>query len=140
LAFSDNLSLGTNTTSVSIPIAASDYNLVSGSAVVTLNSGNSFDIKSTASTWTLSVRAQAATFSFIATLGDPNPSKPCSDLAVKEGGTATWLAVSTVTQVVSTGPKQNAKTTPMDYRFSSNLQTDPPGSYTVTLIWTLTNP
>jgi hypothetical protein len=144
LGLADNLTLTVNTGSVSIPLAASDYDLVSGSAVATALSGNTFGIKSTSSTWTLSMRAQAATFSFIASLGDLNPNKPCGDLAVKEGGTATWIAVSSVNQVVSTGPKQNLtalpKQMPMDYRFSSNLQTDPPGSYTITLIWTLTNP
>jgi hypothetical protein len=138
------LILTTSTPAVSISTAASDYNPATGDAASTLLSGNTFGIKSTSSSWTLSVRALTGTFIFSPSLGDANPNKPCNELSVKVNGTTTWLAASTASQVVATGPRGNLtgapKQVPIDYQFLSNLADDPPGNYSITLIWTVTNP
>jgi hypothetical protein len=139
-----NLSLSSTTGAVSIPVAASDYDPVSGNAAALRLSGNTFGLKSTSSTWTLTVRALTSTFGFSPSLGDANPNKPCNQLSVRLNGTATWLPVSSASQVFATGPKQNLTAPPkqlaIDYQVLSSLTTDPPGNYSITLIWTLTNP
>src|SRR5689334_17625049 len=75
------LQLTTNTNSVSIPFLTTDYNSSTGAAQKVLTSGNTLTILSTSGTWTLTVRALAATFTFVPSSGDSNPSKPAGDLA-----------------------------------------------------------
>lgn len=136
------LTLTTNTTSVSIPFATTDYNASTGAAQITKTSAQTLTILSTTNTWTLSVRALAATFTFTPSLGDPNPNKPAGDLAVRAPATsATFLALTTSNQVLSTGPKSASnQTRVLDYRLSSNLNANPPGTYTISVIYTLTSP
>ena len=136
------LSLTTSTNAVSIPFATTDYNSSTGAAQLIKTSAQTLTIVSTSSTWTLSVRTLTSTFSFTPSLGDPNPNKPASDLAVRAPVTSsTWLVLTTTNQVLSTGPKSNSnQTRAIDYRLNSNLSTDPPGTYTISVIYTLTNP
>jgi len=79
---------------------------------------------------------------FTPTAGDPNPNKPAADLAVRAPATsATWLALTTTNQVLSTGPKSASnQTRALDYRLNSNLNSNPPGKYTISVIYTLTSP
>jgi hypothetical protein len=83
-----------------------------------------------------------STFSFTPSLGDPNPNKPAADLAVRNPATSsTFIPLTTSDQVLSTGPKsESAQAENLDYRLDSNLSTNPPGTYTISVIYTLTNP
>lgn len=134
--------LTTNTNAVSIPFATTDYNSSTGAAQLIKTSANTLTIVSSSATWTLSVRALTSTFSFAPSLGDANPNKPASDLAVRAPATSsTWLVLTTTNQVLSTGPKSSSnQTRAIDYRLNSNLSTDPPGTYTISVVYTLTNP
>ena len=136
------LSLTTSTNSVSIPFAATDYNASTGAAQLIRSSAQTLTIISDKKTWTLSVRAMTSTFSFSPSLGDPNPNKPATDLAVRAPATSsTFIALTTSDQVLSTGPKSaSAQTVNLDYRLDSNLSTNPPGTYSISVIYTLTNP
>jgi hypothetical protein len=136
------LRLTIDTTSVSIPFAATDYNSATGAAQRVLTSAQTLTIRSTSNTWTVSVRALTSTFSFVPSLGDPNPNKPASDLSVRAPATSSsWLVLTTSNQVLSTGPKAAGnQTRTLDYRLNSNLSTNPPGTYTVTIVYTLTSP
>lgn len=136
------LTLTTNTSSVSIPFLITDYNSSTGAAQVIKTSAQTLTILSNTSTWSLNVRALASTFSFAASLGDPNPNKPVSDLAVRVPATATtWFAFTTTNQKISSGPISiTNQTRALDYRLNSNLRTDPPGAYTVTIVYTLSSP
>ena len=136
------LNLTTSTNSVSIPFAITDYNGSTGIARVTRSSAQTLTIISDKKTWTLSVRAMTSTFSFTPSLSDPNPNKPATDLAVRAPATSsTFIALTTSDQVLSTGPKSaSAQTVNLDYRVDSNLSTDPPGTYTISVVYTLTNP
>lgn len=136
------LTLTTNTSSVAIPFLTTDYNSSTGAAQVIKTSAQTLTIKSTTNTWTLTVRALTSTFSFAPSLGDPNPNKPAGDLAVRAPATSlTWLALTTTNQVLSTGPKAAGnQTRVLDYRLNSNLSTNPPGMYTISVIYTLTSP
>lgn len=136
------LSMTTSASAVSIPIVTTDYNASSGVAQVTVIAPQTLTITSTTSTWTLSVRAGTATFSFTASSGDPNPNKPAADLAVRTPATSsTWLALTSSNQVLSTGAKAaRGQVRAVDYRLTSNLKTDPPGTYSIAVIYTLTTP
>lgn len=136
------LTLTTSTGSVAIPFLTTDYNSSTGVAQVIKTSAQTLTILSNTSTWTLNVRALSATFSFAPSLGDPNPNKPAADLAVRAPATSsTWLVLSTTNQVLSTGPKSASnQTRVLDYRLNSNLSTNPPGAYTLSVIYTLTSP
>lgn len=136
------LTLTTNTNSVAIPFATTDYNKTTGVAQLIKTSANTLTIRSTTGTWTLSVRALAATFAFAPSAGDPNPNKPAGDLAVRAPATsATWRVLTTSNQVLSTGPQSASnQTRAIDYRLNSNLNSNPPGTYTISVIYTLTSP
>jgi hypothetical protein len=136
------LTLTTSTNSVAIPFATTDYNKTTGVAQIIKTSANTLTIRSTSGAWTLSVRALAATFSFAPSAGDPNPNKPAGDLAVRAPATSsTWLVLTTTNQVLSTGPQATGnQTRELDYRLNSNLNSNPPGTYTLSVIYTLTSP
>lgn len=136
------LTLTTNTNSVAIPFATTDYDKITGAAQLIKTSANTLTIRSTTGAWTLTVRALAATFAFAPSAGDPNPSKPAGDLAVRAPATsATWLVLTTTNQVLSTGPQAAGnQTRALDYRLNSNLNNNPPGTYTISVIYTLTSP
>ena len=107
------LTLTTSTNSVAIPFATTDYNSSTGAAQLIKTSAQTLTILSTTATWTLSVRALTATF----------------------------LALTTSNQVLSTGPKSASnQTRALDYRLNSNLNSNPPGTYTISVIYTLTSP
>jgi hypothetical protein len=136
------LTLNIDTNAVSIPFLTTDYNSSTGAAQVIKTSAETLTIRSTTNTWTLTVRALTATFSFVPSLGDPNPNKPAGDLAVRAPATSlTWLVLTTANQVLSTGPKAAGnQTRALDYRLNSNLNANPPGTYTISVIYTLTSP
>ena len=136
------LTLKIDTNSVSIPFLATDYNSSTGAAQIIKTTAETLTIKSTSNTWTLNVRALTSTFSFVPSLGDPNPNKPASDLSVRAPAfSSTWLSLATSNQVLATGPKKAGnQTEPLDYRLNSNLATNPPGTYTLSIIYTLTSP
>jgi hypothetical protein len=136
------LKLTTDTNSISIPFATTDYNSSSGAAQIIKTTAETLTIQSTTNTWTLNVRAMASTFTFAPSSGDPNPNKPASDLSVRTPATSTtWTSLTTSNQVLSTGPKSGSnQTRTVDYRLNSNLSTDPPGTYTISIIYTISSP
>src|ERR1700722_4275908 len=129
------LTLTTSTNAVSIQFATTDYNSSTGAAQLIKTSAQTLTIASNSSTWTLSVRTLTSTFSFAPSLGDSNPNKAASDLAVRAPATSsTWVVLTTTNQVLSTGPKSASnQTRAIDYRLNSNLSTDPPGTYTISV-------
>jgi hypothetical protein len=136
------LSLTTSSNSVALPFATTDYNSATGAAQIVKAAAHTMTVLSTTSTFTLSVRAQTATFSFTPSSGDANPNKPAGDLALRAPAvSASWIPLSTASQVVGTGPKSNSSQSgSIDYRLDSNLATNPPGTYSLSLIYTVTSP
>lgn len=127
-----------DTSSVSIPITISDYNLVSGAATVTVTAAQTLTVHDKKRNWTLSVRALTSNFSFSPSLGDANPNKPASHLSVRAPTEANvFIALTTSNQIIGDGIKSKDDVdVPLDYRIQSNLATDPPGTYSITLIYT----
>lgn len=136
------LTLTTNTTSVSISFATTDYDSSTGAAQVVKTTAQTVSVLSDKNAWTLSVRTLTSSFSFTASSGDTNPNKPASDLAIRAPAvSANWVALTTSNQVVATGSKSNStQTRNLDYRLNSSLSTDPPGTYSISVVYTLTTP
>lgn len=134
-------SISVSTTSVSMPLQTTDYDPVTGAAQIIRTSAHTLSVSAKQNTsWTVHVRAQAASFSFTPSSGDANPNKPASDLAVRApNASLTWLPLTTSNQVLGRS-SGNATGQPIDYRLNSNLSTNPPGNYSISVIYTVTSP
>lgn len=137
------LSLAIDTNAVSIPFLASDYNASTGAATKTVTSANTLSVTSNKS-WTVSLKANTAAFSFAPSSGDPDPSKPAGNLSYKVSTAGSFTTITTSNVAVKTGNKGGTATAgntfAMDYQLTSNLSQDPPGTYTLAIVYTLTAP
>ena len=131
--------LDTDTNSVSLPILITDYNFATGAATKTAGGAQTLSVRSNQADWILSVRALSSTFSFAPSLGDANPNKPASDLAVRAPTqNNVFIPLTTSDQVIGNGTRSGQKVdVPLDYRLQSNLATDPPGTYSISVIYTV---
>jgi hypothetical protein len=137
------LSLSVDTNSVSIPFLTSDYNSVTGAATKTATAANTVSVVSNKS-WTVSVKANTAAFSFTPSLGDADPSKPAGNLSYKLSSGGSYTVLTTSNAAVKTGSKGGSATSgnsfSVDYQLTSNLSQDPPGTYSLAVVYTLTAP
>ncbi len=137
------LSLTIDTVTVLIPFLATDYNVSTGAATKTVTNANTLSVESNKS-WTVSVKANSAAFSFSPSAGDPDPSKPAGNLSYKLSTAGTYTPVTTSNVAVKSGNKGGTATAGnsfiMDYQLTSNLSQDPPGTYTLAIAYTLTAP
>ena len=137
------LTLAIDTNAVSIPFLTSDYNASTGAATKTVSSANTLSVSSNKN-WTVSLKANTAAFSFVPSAGDPDPSKPCGNLSYKVSGGPSFITITTTNASVKTGNKGGTATSgntfAMDYQLTSNLSQDPPGTYTLAIVYTLTAP
>lgn len=137
------LTLGIDTNAISMNFLASDYNASTGAATKTLSSGNTLSV-TTNKGWTVSLKANTAAFSFVPSGGDSDPSKPCGNLSYKLSSGSTYTAITTSNVAVKSGSRGGSSTSgnsfAMDYQLTSNLSTDPPGTYTLAIVYTLTTP
>lgn len=137
------LSLGINTNAVAIPFLASDYDPATGLATKTSAAANTLAVTSNKS-WTVSLKANTAAFAFTPSAGDPDPSKPAGNLSYKVSTSGTYVPVTTSNVAVKSGSKGGTATSGnsfiMDYQLTSNLAQDPPGTYTLAIVYTLTAP
>jgi hypothetical protein len=133
------VSLSTTSNAVSIPFATTDYNSSTGAAQVIKTSAHSVTVTATGGAWRAFVKTATATFSFVPSSGDPNPNKPAGDLAIRVPALgATWFVLSTTNQLVAN--LTGTVTGTVDYRLDSNLATNPPGTYSIAVIYTVTQP
>ena len=137
------LSLTIDTVTVSIPFLATDYNVSTGAATKTVTGANTLSVESNKN-WTVSLKANTAAFSFSPSAGDPDPSKPAGNLSYKLSTSGTYTPVTTSNVAVKSGNKGGTATAGnsfiMDYQLTSNLSQDPPGTYTLAIVYTLTAP
>ncbi len=134
-------SISLSTASVSMPFATTDFNSSTGAAQITKSSAHSFTVTAKNNvSWTVSVKTQTSTFSFLASSGDSNPNKPASDLALREPFLSlTWIPLTATNQVLTRGSGSSGAL-PMDYRLNANLANDPPGTYSIAVVYTVTSP
>ncbi len=137
------LSLGIDTNAVSIPFLSGDYSPTTGLATKVLAAANTLAVTSNKS-WTVNLKANTVAFSFVPSAGDPDPAKPAGNLSYKVSTAGTYTAITTSNAVVKTGSKGGTATAGntfvMDYQLTSNLAQDPPGTYTLAIVYTLTAP
>jgi hypothetical protein len=137
------LSLAIDTNAVSMSFLSSDYNSSTGAATKTVTSANTLSVTSNKN-WTVSVKANTAAFSFVPSAGDADPSKPAGNFSYKLSAAGTYTAITTANVTLTTGNKGGTatagNTVVLDYRLTSNLAQDPPGTYTLGVLYTLTAP
>ena len=137
------LSLGINTNAVAMSFLTTDYNTSTGAATKTVASANTLSVDSNKN-WTVNAKANTAAFAFTPSAGDTDPSKPAGDFSYKLSTAGTYTPITTSNVVVKTGNKGGTSTAgntfSMDYQLASNLNTDPPGTYTLAIVYTLTAP
>ena len=134
--------LSVDTNSVAVSFALGDYDLSTGAATKTAAAGSTFRV-STNRSWTLAVKAGAANFTYTPTNVGDTATKPAGNLGFKLSTAGSYTTVTTSDQTVATGTRggysTSGNTRIMDYSLSSNLNQDSPGSYSVTLVYTLTS-
>jgi hypothetical protein len=137
------LSMTIDTNAVSIPFLSTDYNVSTGLATKTAAAATTLAVTSNKN-WTVSVKANTAAFGFTASAGDPDPVKAAGGLSYKVSTAGTYTAITTANVSVKTGNKGGTATTgntfALDYQLTSNLSQDPPGTYTLAVVYTLTAP
>lgn len=91
--------------------------------------------------WRLYVSSNSQNFSFNPSNGGLDPRKNCGDLSLSPFNSVVYFPVSTNDRdVASGGPggfDDNGHRIPMSYRLRTSLVGDPPGTYTLTLTYTL---
>lgn len=137
------LSLGINTNAVAITFLSSDYSATTGAATKTVTTANTLSVTSNSS-WTVSVKANTAAFSFTPSNGATDPLKPAGDFAYKLSTAPTFTPITIINVAVKSGLKGGSSTAgntfSTDYQLNSNLNQDPPGTYTLGVVYTLTTP
>ncbi len=137
------LTLTVDTNAVSIPFLSSDYNASTGAATKTVTSANTLSVASNKS-WIVSVKANTAAFAFTPSAGDADPVKAAGNLSYRLNGGSAFTSVTTANVSLKTGVKGGTATTGntfgVDYQLTSNLSQDPPGTYTLAVVYTLTAP
>lgn len=123
------------TPSVNLTVPASAFNLASGAASVTSTSAISATLRSNRN-WNFSVRAGSPTFTHVPDFGAPAISKPVSGILIRENGSSSFVPLSTSNAVIASGASGSSIARNFDLRFDTSLG-DPPGRYSVTLIFTL---
>ncbi len=135
--------LGIDTNAVSMPFLSSDYNASTGAATKTVTGANTLSVTSNTS-WTVSLKANAAAFSFTPSGTDADPRKPAGNLSYKLSSGSSYAAITSANVALKTGGKGGTTTAgnsfPVDYQLTSNLSQDPPGTYSLALVYTLTSP
>jgi hypothetical protein len=137
------LAMTVDTNAVSIPVLGTDYNASTGVATKTATSATTLAVSSNKN-WTISVKANTAAFAFTASAGDTDPVKAAGNLSYKLSTAGTYTPITVANVAVKTGNKGGTSTTgntfALDYQLTSNLSQDPPGTYTLAVVYTLTAP
>jgi hypothetical protein len=134
------MNLTVDVTSVTFAFAAADYDATTGLATKESLKATTFSVNANRA-WKISARAGNATFTFTPTGTATDPMKPSSTLAIRTG-TATYAPFAGITEMtVATGSRggfgKAGNVVPVDYQMKSDLAIDPPGSYALTLTFTL---
>ena len=123
-----------------LAFAATDYDVNTGLATKAAVHATTFSVTANRA-WKLTVQPGAASFTFTPTGTSVDPVKSVGALSVRTGVVA-YAPFSGITSIpVATGTAGGSAKTgnivPVDYQMTSSLATDPPGTYLVTLTYTL---
>jgi len=133
-----NLTIDTST--VTFAFTQSDY---AADGTGTKEVVNATTLKVAANTrWILEVQSTNSIFSYTAgSAGVANPNKPCGDLLLSPNGTANYVPVTILNRELTRGNAGGNTTVgnsiPVSYKLNTTAAGDPPGSYVLTLTYTL---
>ncbi len=132
-----NLTVDTN--EVSMIFAQSDYK-ADGTADKQVVNATTFKVSSN-SRWRLYVSSNTQTFSFNPSSGGQNPQKNCGDLSLSPNDTNNYFSVTTGNKDIGNGMPggfdDSGHSIPVNYKLHTTLAGDPPGTYVLTLTFTL---
>jgi hypothetical protein len=135
------LELTTTSNSVAVNLTASDY--ASSDAILTESlAAHQLAVKSNRA-WVVSAKSNAASFVFTPVVGGDTRTKPSTDLSVrKASGTYQGLTTTDFTLATGTagGANRPGNTFAVDYQIATDINLDPPGSYALDVIYTVTTP
>jgi hypothetical protein len=135
------LELTTTSNAVTLNLTASDY---AGSDAILSEAAAAHQLSVRSNrAWVINVRSVTANFAFTPSNAGDTRTKPSTDLSVrKAAGTYQSLSTSNVTLATGTagGSTQSGNTFALDYRIATDITLDPPGSYALDVLYTLTAP
>lgn len=85
--------------------------------------------------WAVDIKAGAATWGFTPSAGDADPNKPCADLEWKSGGS--YAGLTTTDTQIGSGTAGSGLTITTDFRMLVSYVGNPPGAYSLTVVYTL---
>ena len=132
------LTLSANTAALAVPTAVTQFDTT---GVVSLTSaGPTFSVRANRS-WTVSVKANAASFAGGAYKNGSVVLKPITDLEYNIGGSTQYNPITTSNAQVGSGDAVSVLTPiAIGYKTTYNVAYDGPGTYTLGITYTLTTP
>jgi hypothetical protein len=135
------LELTTTSNSVTITNVAADY--ASADAITsTAAAAHQLSVRSNRA-WDISVKSATANFSFTPAVAGDTRTKPASDAQVRKAS-GTYAALSTTNASLATGTAGGVghpgNTFAVDYKVDTDITLDPPGAYSIDVVYTLTAP
>lgn len=134
------LNLTVDTNNVTLTFAQGDYQ-ASGTAVKEAINATTFKVSANAR-WRLYVSANSQNFSYNpGSSGGQDPGKNCGDLQLSPFNASSYFAVTTGSKDIANGMPGGyddaGNSVPVSYKLNTTLAGDPPGTYTLTLTYTL---
>lgn len=135
------LELTTTSNAVTITNTSADY--ASSDAIsTTAAAAHQFAVRSNRS-WDISVKSATVSFSFTPAYAGDTRTKPASDVEVRRAS-GTYTALTTTNASLATGSaggvSHTGNTFAVDYKIATDITLDPPGAYTLDVVYTLTAP
>lgn len=135
------LALTTTSNAVTVNLTAADY---ASSDAITTDALAAHQLAVRADrAWIVSARSNTANFAFTPTFPGDTRNKPSTDLSVrKAAGTFQSLTTTdfTLTSGTAGGVGHAGNTFAVDYEIATDITVDPPGSYALDVVYTLTTP
>ena len=135
------LELTTTSNSVSVSPPASAYNGLDAITTEAL-AAHQLAVRSNRA-WIVSAKSNTASFAFTPANAGDTRSKPSTDLSVRKAS-GTYQGLTTTDFTLSTGTaggvSHSGNTFAIDYRIATDITLDPPGSYALDVVYTLTAP
>ena len=134
-----SLDIGSTSLALTGITGIGDYAVGTGIATLTNLNLQSVVVRANRS-WILSVKANAAAWTFAAAGGTTDPAKPAGDLKWSTDG-STYTALTTSNVTLQTGVATNGSAPQsLSYRTSWDITRDVPGTYQMPVMFTLAAP
>jgi hypothetical protein len=135
------LALTTTSNAVTVNLTAADYS-TSDAITTEALAAHQLAVRSNRA-WIVSAKSSTANFAFTPTFPGDTRSKPSTDLSVRKSG-GTYQSLSTTDFTLATGTAggvgHTGNTFAVDYDIATDITIDPPGSYALDVVYTLTAP